>query len=89
MICKRGYFNQQQKNNKSIDEDLGYTFEDNMNITIDLSNSEKRQEIDLKKERMVKLINKIKKIDKSFNADEYLTSTRWDYNKQNYSPEGK
>ena len=53
-----------------------------MSATIALSNNEKGQEINLKEEKRVKKINKIKKIDKRFNADEYLKSIQWDFNKQ-------
>ena len=60
-----------------------------MSITIDLTTNVMRQEIDLKEERRITLINKITKIDKSFNADEYLKSTDYDYIKKCYPPEGE
>ena len=64
-----------------IEEDLKNVFEDKMSVTIDLSNNEKRQEINLKEAKRIILINEIKKINKSFNADEYSKSTWWDFNK--------
>ena len=88
MIWKHGCFNLQQKSSKSIDkdDDIEYIFHNDISITIDLSTNEVHQEINLKEEKRITLINKIKKTDKSFNADKYLKATDYDYIKNCYPP---
>ena len=58
-----------------------------MSIAIDLTTNKMRQQIDLKEEKRIKLIKKITKTDKSFNADKYLRSIDYDYIKECYPPE--
>ena len=68
MICKHGYFNRKKttKTYANLDKDPIMSYEEQLKLAIDLSKDEEPKIINIEDKNRIKLIKKIKNIDKAF-----------------------